>query len=324
MKLTRNFDLLQMFAEGGGDGGASAGSEGSVLPGAETGGDDPFVNAPKKAKELYAKMRAEREGDVPASAEAASAQVTTAKEEAPGATAAKKPTFKELIASEDYKADYERHIQKALKDRTKRHDTEMGEVNEILSLVGQKYGLDIESEGFRAELTKALQNDDSVYEKYAEEHDMPLEEARTVVQLKQQLERANKAAEQRREMEAENRIIAALRKSAEETVAKYPDFDLEAAMQDERFRQLTRAWNGNTTLAYESLNHTVLVEEAERRAAAEATQAVANSVRANLSRPAEGGISSSNNTASAAPDFEAMDLGQLRAWAAKQNHRMRR
>jgi hypothetical protein len=311
------FDFLQLFADGGGDGGASAGGEGSIGASGEAGGADLFANAPKRAKELYAKMQAEKKGDVPATAVTAQTEATTPTEEEAPTTAQKKLTFKELISSEDYKADYERHIQKAVKDRTKRHDTEMGEVNDLLALVGQRYGLDATSETFRADLTKAVQGDDSIYEKYAEEHDMPIDEARTVVNLKQQLERANKAAEARRAEEEESRILNALRTSAEQTKAKYPDFDLDTAIQDPQFRQLTKAWGGNTTMAYESLNHAALVQEAQRRAATEAKTAVANSVRSNLSRPADGGLSSST-AAPSAPDFDSMNAKQLREWARTQ------
>lgn len=311
------FDFLQLFADGGGDGGASAGGEGSIGAGGEAGVTDPFANAPKRAKELYAKMQAEAKGDVSSTATTKHTEATTPTEEEAPTTAQKKLTFKELISSDDYKADYERHIQKAVKDRTKRHDTEMGEVNDLLALVGQRYGLDANSETFRADLTKAVQGDDSIYERYAEEHDMPIDEARTVVNLKQQLARANKAAEARRAEEEESRILTALRTSAEQTKAKYPDFDLDTAIQDPQFRQLTKAWNGNTTMAYESLNHSALVAEAQRRAASEAKTAVANSVRSNLSRPADGGLSSST-TAPSAPDFDGMNAKQLREWARTQ------
>ena len=321
MNLTR-FDFLQLFAEGG-DGGASAGGEGSSV-GTEAGGRDPFANAPKKARDLYAKMQSEAKGDITSASETATAKEqvetkTTTEEAIPKQE--KKLSFKDLIASDEYKADYERHIQKAVKDRTKRHDTEMGEVNDLLALVGQRYGLDSASETFRADLTKAVQGDDSIYEKYAEEHDVPIEEAKTIVNLKQQLDRANKQAEERRAMEEDAKVINALRQSAEQTKAKYPDFDLDTAIQDPQFRQLTKAWNGNTTMAYESLNHSAIVAEAQRRAAAEAKQAVANSVRSNLSRPNEGGISSSTNSAPEAPDFNSMNLKQLREWASKQRLR---
>lgn len=319
--ILARFDFLQLFAEGG-DGGASAGGEGSST-GVEASGRDPFANAPKKAKDLFAKLQTEAKGDITSAKAEASDQVAanTAKEDNTPMREEKRIPFKELIASEAYKADYERHIQKAVKDRTKRHDAEMGEVNGLLALVGQRYGLDQSSDTFRADLAKALENDDSIYEKYAEEHDVPIDEARTIVNLKQQLDRANKQAEERRIMEEDAKVINALRQSAEQTKARYPDFDLDTAIQDPQFRQLTKAWNGNTTMAYESLNHSAIVQEAERRAAAEAKQAVANSVRSNLSRPTEGGISSSTSATPEIPDFDSMDLKQLREWASKQSKR---
>ena len=329
MKVFEKIDFLQLFAEGGGDGGASAGGEGSETALGDGRENDLFANAPQKAKDLYAKMQREAAQNVDTAMEEPEANAhkkTTTEEEGKKAVLQpnKKTPFKDLIASDEYRADYERHIQRAVKDRTKRHDAEMGEVNELFSLIGQKYGLDPTSQTFRADLTKAVQADDSVYEKYAEEHDVPIEEARNVVQLKQKLERAQKEAAARKIADEEERIISALRKSAEQTREKYPDFDLDTAMQDPRFLQLTRAWGGNTTQAYESLHHSAIVREAERRAASEAKQAVANSVRSNLSRPYEGGLSSSTNATPAVPDFSSMDRKGLRAWAAEQQRKMRR
>ena len=330
MKVLQNeFGFLQLFAEGGGDGGAPAASgESSTGMGEATHSALP-KNAPERAKKFYA-MAMEKKGQKVDTAQPqtdlASANTSTEEAEPPKGSQPqeappKKMSYKELIESDEYREDHERHIQKVLRDRRKRSDAEAAETNELLSLIGQKYGLDASSATFRADLMNAVKEDDSVYEKYAEEHDVPIEEAKTIVNLQQQLNRANKAAEERKAAEEDARVINALRMSAEQTKAKYPDFDLDTAIQDPQFRQLTKAWNGNTTMAYESLNHNAIVQEAQRRAAAEAKQAVANSVRSNLSRPTEGGISSSTSNAPETPDFSSMNLKQLREWASKQKLR---
>ncbi len=322
--MLHKIDFLQLFAESGGDGGAPAtGGESSASP-VDVGNELP-ANMPERAKKYYEMAKQKREQTVDtAPIQKANTEPTT--EEEPTIAKQEEPpkrSFKELIESDDYKADYERHIQRAVKDRTKRHDTEMDEVNQILAVIGQKYGLDSASKTFRVDLAKAVSEDDSMYERYAEEHDIPIEEARTVVNLKQQLDRAQKEAQARREAEEDARVVNALRRKGEETKALYPDFDLDSAMKDERFRRMTVALNGDTTAAWKAINHDALVSAATKKAAAEAKQAVANSVRSNLSRPAEGGISSTSNNIPTPPDFRSMGLNGLRTWAQNQRNKRR-
>lgn len=325
MKVYHNeFGFLQLFAEGGGDGGApAAGGESSAIGGGTANTELP-KNAPERAKKFYA-MAMEKKGQKvdTATQPTAPAQAPTTEEAEPQKEAdpqepPKKMSYKELIESEDYKEDHERFVQSLLRDRMKRHNAEASETNELLSLIGQKYGLDSQSKTFRADLMNAVKEDDSVYEKYADEHDIPISEAKRMKGLEDQLRRAQEEAKQRKDAEETDRIMTALRAEGEKTKAVYPDFDLDSSMKNPQFVRLVSAFNGNTTQAYKSLNHDALVKAAERRAAADAKQAVANSVRSNLSRPAEGGISSTTNNTPAPPDFRSMGLDGLRAWANKQ------
>ena len=326
------FDLdIQMFADGG-DGGASAdGGSGGIGAEVSDGGFLP-QNAPSRAKEIQKKMLAKKAQTVDTVRENTSTKQTTNTIDKPNeelkteseTPAAAKKTYKELIESEDYRDDHARYMQKTVNDRMKKHNADIGEANEILSLMGRKYGLDPSSETFRKDLTNALNSDDSVYEKYAEEHDVPLEEAKKMVGLQQQLERVRKEAEAHREQEERNRIINALRDKGAETKAQYPDFDLDREMQNPRFMRMVAALGGDTTQAYEAINHKVLLARAEQRAASEAQNKVANSVRANLSRPLDSNISNSSTTTPAAPDFRSMNKQQIDEWAASQRRLLRR
>jgi hypothetical protein len=330
-----HYDLdLQLFADGG-DGGASAGGEsGGIGAEASNGGEFLPPNAPARAKEIQKKMLAKSVQKVdtatnnkPTDQNTQNTTNTTAEElktESDTPPAVAKKTYKELIESDDYRADHERYIQKTVGDRMRKHNADIGEANEILSLMGRKYGLDPSSETFRKDLTNALNSDDSVYEKYAEEHDVPIEEAKKMVGLQQQLDRVQKEAEARKAQEERDRVINALRDKGVETKAQYPDFDLDIAMQDPRFMRMVAAMGGDTTMAYEAINHKVLVARAEQRAAAEAQSKVANSVRSNLQRPLDSNISNSSNTTASMPDFRSMNKQQLDEWAASQRRLMRR
>ena len=315
---------LQLFAEGGGDGGASEGSGGSgtggtVEPAAQT--VEYPKNLPERAKRFYdTAIKKTQKVDTAApnaDSESKDPKTTTEEEETPDTTTPpqKKLTYKELIRSDEYKADHERHIQAVLKDRMKGH-------NEILGLIAQKYGIDVNSKTFKDDLKAAITADDSVYERYAEEHDVSLDEARRMVGIEEQLKQANEDARARKEEEEYHRTIGALRQAASETKSAYPDFDLDTAMADDRFRRLVVAFGGNTTLAYEAINHKALQQKAVAEAEAKAQAAVQDSVKANRNRPHEGGISSNTGTANdGMPDFRSMNLAELRQYA--EQHRKR-
>lgn len=328
-----HYDLdLQLFADGG-DGGAPAGGESGGIAAQASGGEEFLPkNAPASARKIQEKMLAAKRAQkvdtatnntpTPQNTTNTTAEELKTESETPPAVA--KKTYKELIESDDYRADHERYIQKTVGDRMRKHNADIGEANEILSLMGRKYGLDPSSETFRKDLTNALNSDDSVYEKYAEEHDVPIEEAKKMVGLQQQLDRVQKEAEARKAQEERDRVINALRDKGAETKAQYPDFNLDTAMQDPRFMRMVAAMGGDTTMAYEAINHKALLSRAEQRAAAEAQSKVANSVRSNLQRPLDGNISNSSNTTASMPDFRSMNKQQLDEWAASQRRLMRR
>ena len=320
MALRKRIDL-QLFADDGGDGGVAATADvssagTSTTTDASGSGTEYPSNIPERAKKYY-DMATKKAQKVDTAIPETPVEATPPTEEEAGVTSNKKLTYKEMIESEDYKADHEKYVQKLLKDRMKKHNAEAEKDLELLHLVGRKYGLDANSQTFKEDLSSAIKADDGIYEKYAEEHDVPIEEAKRMVGIEQQLERATKEAEQRRVAEEDAKVINALREKGRETQATYPEFNLEAQMADDRFRRLVVAFNGDTTQAYEAINHKALTRRAVAEAEANAQRAVSNSVKANLSRPAEGGISSTS-MADSAPDFRSMGIDGLRAWAAKQ------
>lgn len=330
MKKLQYWLDLQLFGDGGGDGGAAAGSTGTAAVSGDMGGTEGQKAAlphkiPEKYRNIYEKAQKRTKGRVDAptrtdelAAKGEAPPITTEEEGVPEPP--KKLTYRELIESEDYKPDHERFIQKTLKDRTKKYDAELARVNDLLTLAGQRYGLDPNAETFRDDLEKALRSDDSLYEKYAEEHDVSLPEARRMVGLEQQLEKAQKESEARKEAEENAARIQALRESAEKTKAIYPNFDLDREMQNPMFVRQCAVWGGNTTAAFRAVHHDEILGGAVRQATESATQAVVNRVKANRERPTEGDLSSSH-TQESLPDFKAMNLSQLRAFADEQRRR---
>lgn len=322
MALYKQIDL-QLFADGGASGGAvgSGGTgEGSAAAAAVSEGSASEgypEGMPERAKKHYERavkkaqtVDTAKETDVSNEAEASEAE----------SKAPARPTYKELIESDEYREEHEKHVRRLIRDRLKGRDAQAEADMEILRYVGQKYGLDASSDSFKADLLEAVKSDDGIYEKYAEEHDVPIAEAKRMVGLEQQLEKVGREAEERKIAAENERIINELRERGNATKAEYPEFDLDTQMKDMRFRRLVAALGGDTTQAYEALNHKALQRSAVAAAESRAQAAVIGSVKANRLRPSDGGISGSPS-ASAAPDFRSMNISELRAWAARQRHK---
>lgn len=284
--MLRRFLNLQLFGEGG-DGGATGEGDGGVTGEAM---DAELSRIPERARETYKKARAKH-------------QPTNEVSEQP--TPAEKPnhlSYQDLIKSDEYKEEHKAYMDKTIADRFKKYkgiEESNKKMTDALSVVANKYGIDASSETFLDDLVGKIAHDDSYYEDYAMEHDISVEDAKEILDLKNEVAR-NKAEEKKRaEAEAEyekqqqfQAEINALKQSAERTKAMYPSFDLDAEMQNEKFRVLCAATHGDTLAAYRAMHHDELMNAQSQVIAQQAHQQAANTVYANKSRPIENGLSS--------------------------------
>lgn len=295
---------LQLFADGGdgGDGGAAP-------EGAETSGEDIPARIPERAREAYKEAVKKN---------SPSKQVQSAEPKE-----AEKPShipFKDLIKSDEYKEEHKAYMEDTLNDRLKRYkgiEEENAKMKDMLSIVGNKYGLDSTSETFQDDLKAKVDSDSSYYEDYAMEHNISPEEAKEILDLKRQ----NKQMEMQRQMQEQEAqrqaAMQALTESAERTKAEFPGFDLDTEMQNEKFRQLIVATRGDTKAAYIAAHSDEFMRNMGIQAAQRAQQQVAQSVQSNASRPIENGISSQASTVTSV-DWSKASLDELRAYAAEQ------
>ena len=211
-------------------------------------------------------------------------------------------------------------MDKTIQDRFKRNK-DLEEVNskmaDALSMVADKYGIDPSSEGYLDNLTNAIKDDNSYVESYAMDHDMSPEEARKSLDMQRKISRyeAEKRAEEQRQ--AQNYQMQRLMASAEKTKELYPDFDLDMEMQNEEFRIICAATQGDTTKAYRSVHGDEIFQKMAKDITEKANQQIANTVAANRSRPVEGGLSSQAAMITA-PNFESMTAEELKAWGEEQ------
>jgi hypothetical protein len=306
---------LQLFAEGGdgGDGG-SASSAGEAV--ASDSGEKKEIPAhiPERAKKFYQKAM---EKNAPKASE--QPQTTTE------AKATERMSYADLIKSDDYKDEHKAYMDKTISDRFKKYkglEESYGKTKEILDIVANKYGVNPEDENFLEVMKQKIDADDSYYENYAMEHDISTEDARKIVTMERKMAQieAQKAEEAKQEQMRQQ--IMTLRQNAEKTKAQFPNFDLEAEMQNEKFRRLCAVNNGDTTSAYMACHWNEIIPAQVQMATRQVQEQTAKAVASNKARPIENGMSS------AAPsvvqnNFKGMSLAEIRAYADEQRRKGR-
>ena len=214
-------------------------------------------------------------------------------------------------------------MEKTIGDRLKKYkgiEENIGKQKALLDVVANKYGVNPDDENFLEVLQQKVDADDSYYEKYAMEHDISAAEARKIVTMERKAAQFDAQREQTEKQEQLRRQIMLLRQNAEKTKTQFPQFDLDAEMQDERFRRLCAANNGDTTAAYMACHWNEILPATVKMASRQAQEQTARAVAANKARPMENGISSSAPSV-VQQDFSKMDLAQLRQYAEEQRRK---
>ena len=259
---------IQYFAEGG-EGGSVGSAEGPVAQGiAES--SEPTV--------LYGKQE--------------QTEPVAPEEGAEGAAEPPKRTFEELIKGE-YKKDFDDRVQQILNKRFK----EEGEKNErltglesLVSLVGEKYGTD--AKDLKA-LEKAIMEDDSFFEAEAAERGMSVKDLKELKRM--QMQNANLQAQVDRFSEEKEEAIR--RQQADEEFQRiweqgqelkkvYPEFDLNAEMQNEEFVKFLRM-GISVQNAFEVIHRNELQPRAMEYVAKQTKETVAKSIQSGFNRPQE-------------------------------------
>ena len=265
---------IQIFADGGGDGGTGGGDAGAApagqtdaAPAQPTGGN----------KNPLADVRYGKQETAPTAA----GQVQTDERSA---------QFDALIRGE-FKDLYEAKLQDTIQKRLKGNEATVQKYNAlspVLEMLGSKYGVDA---GDTEALAKAIEEDETFYE------DEALEKGLTVQQVKdiRKMQRENAALKQQMEdqqkQERAGQIIAKWQADAEALKQIYPGFDLEAELQDQRFRDLVTS-NIDVRTAFEVCHKDEIISSAMQFTAGKVQEKMANKIRAGQNRPAEGAMGS--------------------------------
>ena len=306
---------LQLFGEGGesGDGGAANPTGENVVD--NSGENNIPASIPEKAKKYYEKAMAKTSASKPKTSDKAQATNESSTTE--------KPSYADLIKSDEYKDEHKSYMDKVIGDRLKKYksiEEDLRKHKSLLDVVANKYGVNPDDENFLGVLAEKIDSDDSYYENYAVEHDISTEEARRMVTMERKAAQFDAQQEEQTRQEQMRQQIMLLRQNAEKTKARFPQFDLDTEMQDERFRKLCAVSNGDTSAAYMACHWNEILPATVQMASRQIQAQTAQAVAANRARPIENGISS------AAPsvvqqDFSKMNLKQLRQWADEQRRK---
>ena len=301
---------LQLFAEGGGDGGAAG-------DGAEAA---PAVQAPelRPAQERLAKRSrpgravkaapaAEEPSQSPAgdSSPDGGAQETQEekpeeqKEPEPKLTdpAEKRRAFGQLMQSE-YAAEFEEALQRA-SEMAVQNVLDNPAVKGLMDALGEAYGIDVQSADNLAALTEAVKNgkvkNDEYYETLAAERGISVKTARELDRMEGELQRANaekQRAEQIRQAAEHQQRAAAVRAQWEAEAArlkvKYPAFELDEVLNNPSVADMIRRGIG-LEAAYRAAYFDQLMEASTARTAQRVEQGVTARIQQRAQRPAENG-----------------------------------
>lgn len=267
---------LQVFADGGSS--ASGTGDGGTAQGQGVTAGDASRQTGAKSNPLAAVKYGVQEESAPA------AEVQEATEPDPNAE------FERLIKGQ-YKQQYDAKVQDTIQKRLKgtRETVEkFAALQPTIDILAKKYGVD---SGDIEALNKAIENDDSYFEKEA------MEKGISVKQLKEfrAIERDNQALRQqmqeRQKQDSANRLYAAWMQQADEAKKVYPSFDLRAELENPEFIKLLNS-NVNVRTAYEVLHKDEIIPAAMQFTARTVESKLASKIAAGASRPAENGMGS--------------------------------
>ncbi len=198
--------------------------------------------------------------------------------------------FERLIKG-DFKDLYDKSVKDNIDRRFKnvRESREqIDEINMTLQPIYDRYG--IEPGDFRG-LDYAIRNDMSLYEDEAIEMGMSPEQFAYAKKAELEARRAQEELDKMKGAQEAQRAYQGWLSEGEELKASYPDFDLEAEVQNERFMSLlSQGWT--VADAYEAVHAKELITRGIGTAAEKAQQNVVNNIRARGMRPSENGTGS--------------------------------
>lgn len=294
--------LLQLFADGGGEGGdgtasgetaADAGQQRLRELGVPEGKIRKnraykFGNTPKDA------VRKAEPQEQPKQEAAAPAEQKDSQQEAQSNP---RMSWEEIVKDPEYNQELQKLIKARLRESGASRDA-MEALTPALELLSREYGLDPQKPDYAA-LAKKVTDDNRFYENKALETGDSVETVKKMAQQEAELNRYRNQEAQNLEAQKINQHFARLEQQGEAMKAKFPGFDLRKELQNPAFARMTAPDSGLTVEDAYFAVHRAEIQSAQAKVVAEQTaKQMANSIRSNSARPDESGSQQGSSTVS--------------------------
>jgi hypothetical protein len=277
---------LQFFADG--DGGNAGGTEGAA-------DNKPGVAAPegRKKGDLSNVIYGKSKGD-PANSK--TGETTQTPEEL-------HQEFEDAIKGK-YKDEFTKRTQGIINERfkqTKEMESTLQSHEEIMRMLAGKYGVDAAN---LDDLKKAIDQDETFYEKEAAEKGLSVKQLKEIKRLENENANLKRAEQEAARRENGQKIYAQWMEQGEAFKEKYgmKDFSFEDEVKNPDFTKLLS--NGlSVEAAYKAVHFDDMMEVAMRGTANKVEEKVVNNIASRAKRPTENGVSS-QNAATFKPDVK--------------------
>jgi len=311
---------LQLFGEeGAGAPVAAAGSEGSATAeaGAQVSGaaaqEIPADVSPRIASEMKRQMAAHPEkygrAAAPQAKPAQNVDAQEAQTDPEKAAQAELQARWEAAKKGEFAKLYGQDVQNAIRDRFKNQKQETAELEgyrnlePMLKVLRERAGVETNED-----LSKQIMDDDSLYEEAANEHGMTVQAYKEFLKFKNEHDQHVREAEEQQQREYVHQHYMKMTRQAEELKKQFPNFNLDAELQNPDFLKLTSPQVGvSVEDAYFTIHHKELAPQMMAYGMQRAKNQMAQNIMAKGNRPRENGLNSQNTAANMQMNFKAMD-----------------
>lgn len=284
------FDL-QFFADGAAAGGEGGEGSASGVDSAAAGQKAlEGLGVPADRREKWAKSKVRK--DIPT---ATVQQDNGTAEQAAGDAdqSGGRPSWDDIISDPEYKQAFDSQVQGIVRQRlakTTQMQETFNKLQPALEFLATKYNLPVENLDYD-KLVSAIQSDDSIVERFADERGTDLETARADLKDKLELERLRRESRISMDRQTIEAHINKLHQQAEEVRQFDPNFDVDREIAENAvFARMTSPQIGMSVAdAYFACHRKEILAQRDQAQAQQAIAAVANTIRANQSRPKENG-----------------------------------
>lgn len=276
---------LQLFAEGGGDGGAVGTADGgNGADAASTPEGDGTQSAAQNPKDVRQQVEEMLE---PAGDEEDAEEGEEEPEEQENTQENRQRAFRELMQGE-YRAEFEQSIQRAVQASVQQLMGDDSPLGGLLDALAEQYGT---QPGDLPALMQAVQQgkkDEDYYENLAVEKGISVKLAKEMDALESELDR-RRSEEERQQRQAEiQRIHAKWDAEAQRLHQMDPEFDIREAMQIPAFATILKS-GADMETAYKAAYFDRIMARNTATTAQEVEKGVAERIRQRGARPAENG-----------------------------------